>query len=388
MGQLGPNCPAHCKRVLGCPWHATVMFVVWNPDRGVFLPVWQRPRWCAPGGAEWRCRQVVLAEDVQPSNIGAVPSVRCPDILGNQGAQCVEREVVGLHFARGRSCAEGVRPSAKWAGMQVCEALAAEPVQLLGAAAAGVMPKERGDAVSDSFPADIARVPRLPRIWGFTGGHTEERYRSWDNRITLWECVRLRAVRCGGWCVCTFLGVAVCQCVWLVTGLRGPVMDEEVVIHTAVAGGLLCFLCVRLDAVLQSCICSLDGGELHVTYCGFGFRGVVGDEPVELEWYRSPEHCFLDFRLPHQAPEFILRLRGRAPSGVLYYGVLRFPRGQLVASLSQRVLFEVFPRLRLLVVAGAYGVFRGYVHTSSVIPACPPVQEGHLFKQELGTSCL
>ena len=158
--------------------------------------------------------------------------------------------------------------------------------------------------------------------------------------------------------------------------------------HTAVVGSLLCFLCVQLDAVLQVCVRPLDGSELHVTYCGFGFRGVVGDDPVGLEWYRSPEHRFLDLWLPHQAPDLICRWRGRAPSSVLCYGVLRCPRGQVVASLSQPALFEVFPCLRLLEVAGAYGVFRGYACTSSVIPACHPVQEGQLFKQEMGTSCL
>ena len=100
-----------------------------------------------------------------------------------------------------------------------------------------------------------------------------------------------------------------------VCGLRWLVMDEEVVIHGVVVGGLLCFLCVQLDAVLQLCICSLDGGELHVRYCGFGFRGVVGNDPVDPEWYRCPEHRFLDFRLPYQAPDFICQRRGRAPSG-------------------------------------------------------------------------
>ena len=105
------------------------------------------------------------------------------------------------------------------------------------------------------------------------------------------------------------------------------VMDEEVVIHTVVVGGLLCFLCVQLDAVLQLCIHPLDSGELHVRYCGFGFRGVVGDDPVELEWYRSLEHRFLDFWFPNQAPDFICWRRGRAPSSVLYYGVLRVPFG-------------------------------------------------------------
>ena len=71
-------------------------------------------------------------------------------------------------------------------------------------------------------------------------------------------------MRCGGWCGCSFPGVAVCRCVWLVTGLCGLVMDEEVVIHTAVVGGLLRFLCVQLDAVLQLCVCPLDDRELHV----------------------------------------------------------------------------------------------------------------------------
>ena len=225
-------------------------------------------------------------------------------------------------------------------------------------------------------------------MWGFTGGYPEERYRSWDNQVTVWECARLRAVRCGGWCGCRLPGVAACQCVWLVAGLRWLVTDEEVVIHTVGVGGLLRFLCVQLDAVLQLCICPLDGGELHVTYCGFGFRGVVSDDSIELESYRSPEHCLLDFRLPHQALDFICRRRGRAPSGVLCNGVLRFPGCQVVVSLSQRALFELLTRLWLLEVAGAYGVIRRHVYTSSVIPACHPVQEGQLFKQELGMSCL
>ena len=92
------------------------MFIVWNPDLGVFLPIPQLPRWCAPGGAGWRCRRVVLAEGIQPRKVGAVPTfgVRgCPDVLGNQPAQRVEREVVGLGFARRQGCAQGVRLSAK-----------------------------------------------------------------------------------------------------------------------------------------------------------------------------------------------------------------------------------------------------------------------------------
>ena len=171
-----------------------------------------------------------------------------------------------------------------------------------------------------------------------------------------------------------------CQCVWLGAGLRWPVIDEEAVIHPVGVGSMLCFQCVQLDAVLQLCICGLDSGEFDVMYCGFGFQGVVGDDPVELEWYRFPEHRFLDFRLPHQEPDFICRRRGRAPSGSLCNGVLRFSRCQVVVSLSQRAQFEVFPRLWLLEVAGAYGVFWGYVYSSWVIPACTPVQEGQLLK--------
>ena len=165
-------------------------------------------------------------------------------------------------------------------------------------------------------------------------------------------------------------------------------MDEEVVIHTAVVGGLLCFLCVQLDSLLQRCVRPLHGGGLHVTYCGFGFRGVIGDDPLELEWYRFPVHRFLDLRLPHQAPDLIRRRRGGAPSGVLNYGVLRCPRGQVGASLSQQALFEVFPCLRLLEVAGAYGVFRGMSIPRRSYQRATLSKRGKLFKQELGTSCL
>ena len=117
---------------------------------------------------------------------------------------------------------------------------------------------------------------------------------------------------------------------------------------TADVGCLFCFLCVYLDAVLSLCVHPLDGGVLHVTYCGPRFLGVVRDDPVELEWHRSPEYRFLDLRLPHQALNLICRWRGRAPSGVLCYGVLQCPRGRVVAPLGQWALFEVFPRLWLL----------------------------------------
>ena len=64
------------------------------------------------------------------------------------------------------------------------------------------------------------------------------------------ECGRFGVVRLGGWCDGSCLVVAACPCVWLVARLCVLVVDEEVVIHTAVVGCLLCFLCVHLDAVL------------------------------------------------------------------------------------------------------------------------------------------
>ena len=69
-------------------------------------------------------------------------------------------------------------------------------------------------------------------------------------------------------------------------------------------------------------------------YCGPRFLGVVGDDPVELEWHRSPEYRLLDLRWPHQAPNLICRWRGRAPSGMLRYGVLWCPREQVVVPLG------------------------------------------------------
>ena len=59
-----------------------------------------------------------------------------------------------------RTCAERMHPSAELAGIKVCDAPAAEPVQLLGAAAAAeVIPKERGAVLAQYLPADAARVP-------------------------------------------------------------------------------------------------------------------------------------------------------------------------------------------------------------------------------------
>ena len=92
------------------------MFVVGDVNRGVRPLDWQRPGWCAPGGAGGWYRRVSVGEDVHPLNVGAVPHrAIVPDVLLDQGAQCVEREVFGLRFARRRSYAESMRSPAKWA---------------------------------------------------------------------------------------------------------------------------------------------------------------------------------------------------------------------------------------------------------------------------------
>ena len=103
-----------------------------------------------------------VGEDVQPLNVGAVPPrAIVPDVLLDQVAQCVEPEVFGLCFAWRQSCAEPMRSSAKWALPQVRDARASEPVQLLGAAAAEVMPTERSAVFVVHLPADSPRVSRL-----------------------------------------------------------------------------------------------------------------------------------------------------------------------------------------------------------------------------------
>ena len=103
------------------------------------------------------------------------PRAIVQDALLDQSAQCVEYEVFGVRFARRLSCAEGMRSPAKWARPQVRDARAAEPVQLLGAAAAEVMPTELVAVFVIHLPADSARVS-WPRMWSFTFRHPEERY--------------------------------------------------------------------------------------------------------------------------------------------------------------------------------------------------------------------
>ena len=156
----------------------------------------------------------------------------------------VECEVFVLHFARRRSCAESMRSPADWARPQVRNARAAEPVQLLSAAAAKVMPTKRVAVFVVHLHADSAWVSR-PRMWSYTFGHPEERYCLYNDRASTREGARpLRAARR------QLPSGRAGPCVWLVARLCMLVVDEEVIICAVVVGCLLCFLCVYLDAVL------------------------------------------------------------------------------------------------------------------------------------------
>ena len=147
------------------------MFVVGDVNRGVCPRVWQRPGWCAPGGAGGWCRRFLVGEAVQPLDVGAVlPRGVLPDVLPDQSAQCLDREVFVLRFARRQSCAEPMRLPAEWARLQVRDARAAEPVQLLSDAAAEVIPTKRVAVFVVHLHAEPAWVPR-PRMWSFTFEH-------------------------------------------------------------------------------------------------------------------------------------------------------------------------------------------------------------------------
>ena len=103
------------------------------------------------------------------------PRAIVPDVLPDQSAQRLECEVFVLRFARRRSCAEGMQSPAEWARLQVRDARAAEPVQLLSAAAAEVMPTKRVAVFVVHLRADSAQVSR-PRMRSFTVGRPEDRY--------------------------------------------------------------------------------------------------------------------------------------------------------------------------------------------------------------------
>ena len=149
-----------------------------------------------------------------------------------------------LRFAQRQSCAEGMQSPAEWARPQVRDARAAEPVQLLSAAAAEVMPTKRVAVFVVHLAADSNGFPGRGCGASPSGilrrGIVCRTIRPLHRR----GCARSgrRDSRC--------LEVAPGPCVWLVAGLCMLVVDEKVIIRAAVLGCLLCFLCVYLDALL------------------------------------------------------------------------------------------------------------------------------------------
>ena len=84
-----------------------------------------RPTQCVQGWAQASCRTPVTVNVLTPT----LDRVRC---FKHLYIRCFWGPAPALVVP----CSPGVRPSAKWAGMQVCDARAAEPVQQFGAAAA------------------------------------------------------------------------------------------------------------------------------------------------------------------------------------------------------------------------------------------------------------
>ena len=126
---------------------------------------------------------------------------------------------------------------------------------------------------------------------------------------------------------------AVGWCMWVVCWLNRLVMYEQVVVVAMVVQGMLCRLCVHLDAMLELCVRPFDCCELHVAHCRLCIRCVIGDDSVEFERHRPPEHRFRDLRMPHQASHYG-RWRCRALTGVLCGCVFKFPCGQMKAFLG------------------------------------------------------
>ena len=99
-------------------------------------------------------------------------------------------------------------------------------MQLLGAAAAELMPMERIAVFVVHLPADSALVS-WPWMRSFSFGHPAETYCLRDDRgcIRVGGCARSGVLRRGGWRDGSCLAVAVRPCVWLVAGLCMLVVD-------------------------------------------------------------------------------------------------------------------------------------------------------------------
>ena len=210
-----------------------------------FCETERRSVWCAPGGAGGWCRRVLVGEDVQPLDVGAVlPRAVVPNVLPDQSAQCLECEVFVLRFVRRRSCSELMRSPAEWARPQV------RLHGLQNQCSCSVPPQPRScprsGLPSSSFTS--MQTPHGFPVCGCGASPSGILRRDFVCRTigSLHGRGSARSGRRNGRC----LAVAAGPCVWLVARLCKLVVDEEVIIRAAVVGCLLCFLCVYLDAVL------------------------------------------------------------------------------------------------------------------------------------------
>ena len=86
-------------------------------------------------------------------------------------------------------------------------------------------------------------------------------------------------------CLCCGLLGALGRRAWLVCRLNRLIMDEQIIVGMLVAQGVLPFLRVQLDAILQLCVRSFHGRERHVAHSGLCIGCIVSDDSVELQGY-------------------------------------------------------------------------------------------------------
>ena len=171
-----------------------------------------------------------------------------------------------LGLSGARSGAEGVPLPADGTCVHFDDPSPAEPVPRLCAPTAKVVSEKTG------LVANVAWLFQAVWIWSPARGHPEESVSSGLGPAgpgvhLLGVRVLWRVVWRDIWRWCSRLG-ALGRCAWPVCQLNRGVMYEQVILGTLVARGVLCLLCVQLDAMLQLFVRSCDGAELHGAHCG------------------------------------------------------------------------------------------------------------------------
>ena len=71
------------------------------------------------------------------------------------------------------------------------------------------------------------------------------------------------------------------------------VLYDQVVVGWLIHWGVLCSLCVKLGTMLQLCVRTLEGAELHVAHCSLYVGCTVSEASVDLQWQRPPQYGLL-----------------------------------------------------------------------------------------------